>query len=83
MSKEKEIKELEKYWRQSREAIPIYAVMFIVAAATLWLLSRFFTIPLWITIIVLGMTAFRLIGDIINCFYIPRKLRTLRHKAKD
>ena len=82
MSKDKEIKEFEKHWRQSREAVPIYAVMFIAAAAIIWLLSRFFTIPLWITIIVLGLTAFTLIGDIINCFHCSRKLRTLRHETK-
>jgi len=82
MSTDKEIKELEKHWRQSRQAVPIYAVMLVAAAGIIWLLSRFFTIPFWVTIIVLGLTAFTLVCDIINCFHCARKLRALRHETK-
>ncbi len=82
MNTEKRIKDLEKHWRQSRRAIPIYAVMLVAAAGILWLLSQFFTIPLWVTIIVLGLTASTLAGDIINCFHCARKLKTLRHETK-
>ncbi len=82
MSTDKEIKELEKHWRQSRQAIPISAVMLVAAAGIIWLLSRFFTIPLWVTIVVLGLTAFTLAGDIMNCFHCARNLRTLRHETK-
>jgi fatty acid desaturase len=83
MSTDKEIKELEKRWRQSRKAIPIYTVLFVAAAGIVWVLSRFFAIPLWITLIVLGLTAFTLIGDIINCFHCAWKLRALRNETKD
>ena len=79
MNTEKEIKELEKNRRLSRRAIPIHFGFLVVAAVALWVLGRFFTISLWVTIIVLGITAFTLIGDIHNYFYCGRKLRTLKH----
>ena len=79
MSTEKEIKELEKNRRLSARAIPIYACFLVVAAVALWLLGRFVTISIWVTIIVLGITAFTLLGDIYNYFYCGRKLRTLKH----
>jgi hypothetical protein len=82
MNTDKEIKELEKHWRQSRRAIPVYVGMLLAAAGILWLLARFFSIPVWVTVIVLGLTAFTLIGDVINCFHCARKLRTLRHEQK-
>lgn len=81
MSTDNRIKEFEKRWRQSRKAIPIYAIMLIAAAGSIWLLSLFLAVPPWITIIVLGLTAFTLVGDIINCFHCARKLRTLRHET--
>jgi len=79
MSTEKEIKELEKNRRLSARAIPVHVGFFVVAASTLWVLGRFFSISIWVTIIVLGITAFTLIGDIYNVFYCARKLRTLKH----
>ena len=79
MSTEKEIKELEKNRRLSARAIPVHIGLLVVAAFALWVLGRFFTISLWVTIIVLGITAFTLIGDIYNVFYCDRKLRILKH----
>jgi len=82
MTTNREIKQIEKHWRRSRRAIPIYAGMLVAAIGTLWLLSRFVAIPLWVIVIVLGVTAFTLIGDIINCFHCARKLRTLKREPK-
>jgi intracellular septation protein A len=79
MSTEKEIKELEKNRRSSARAIPIYTCFLITAAVALWVLGKLFTISIWVTIIVLGITAFTLVGDIHNYFYCGRKLRTLKH----
>ncbi len=79
----KEIQELEKHWRRSRKAIPIYTAMLVAVGGILWLLGRFFAIPLWISVVALGLTAFTLVGDIINCFYCARKLRALRQESKD
>ena len=81
MNTEKEIKELEKNRRLSARAIPTHFGFLVVAAVTLWVLGRFFTISGWVTAIVLGITAFSLIGDIHNYFYCGRKLRTLKHKG--
>jgi UDP-N-acetylmuramyl pentapeptide phosphotransferase/UDP-N-acetylglucosamine-1-phosphate transferase len=79
MNTEKEVKELEKNRRSSARAIPIYTGLMIVVAITLWVLGRFFTISIWVTLIVIGITAFTLIGDIYNYFYCARRLRTLKH----
>lgn len=79
MDTERQIKELEKNQKRSARAIPVYLGFFIVEAGVLWTLSRLFTFSVWITIIVLGMTGFTLIGDIFNCYYCDRKLKTLKH----
>jgi hypothetical protein len=79
MKAEKEIKELEKNRRLSARAIPLHVGFLVMAVVALWTLGRFFTIPLGIRIIVLGITAFTLIGDIHNYFYCNRRLRTLKH----
>ncbi len=83
MSPDQEIGELEKRRRQSRRAIPVYAVLFAVVAILFWLFGQFATIPVWLTIvlvIVLGMTAFTLIGDVVNCIYCSLKLKALRSR---
>jgi UDP-N-acetylmuramyl pentapeptide phosphotransferase/UDP-N-acetylglucosamine-1-phosphate transferase len=80
MNTEKEIKELEKNRRASARAIPIYTGLFIVAAITLWTVGMFFPISVWVTVIVLGLTAFTLIGDIFNYYSCGRGLRRLKDK---
>ena len=79
MTTEKEIKQMEKSRQSSAKAIPIYTCFLIAAAVGLWVLGKSFVISIWITIIVLGLTAFRLGGDIYNYFYCGRKLRALKH----
>jgi hypothetical protein len=78
MNTEKEIKALEKNRRLSARAIPIYASYLVATVVALWVFGRFFTIPLWVTIIVLGIPAFTLVGDIYNYFDYGRKLSTLK-----
>jgi hypothetical protein len=78
VSTPKQIKELEADRRRSRTAIPIYAGFLVAAIAVLWLISRFTTVSPWIAGIVLGLTAFILLGDIINYYHCDRRLRTLR-----
>ena len=82
MTRDKEVEELEKHWRQSRKAIPINLGLLIATGGILWGLARFFTIPVWVMVIILGLTAFTLIGDLINCFHSARKLRKLRHEQR-
>lgn len=84
MSPDREIKELEQRWCQSRRAIPVYAAMFAVIAILFWLFGQFSTVPAWLTIVLaialLEMTAFTLIGDAVNCIYCSRKLKALRSR---
>ncbi len=75
---EKEIKELEKNQRLSARSIPIGACFLVVAILGLWLLGKLFTISVWVHVIVLGLTAFTLIGDIYNYFYCGRKLKAIK-----
>lgn len=82
MSNGEEIRTLEKHWRQSRRAIPVYAGMLVGAAGILWLLTRFISIPGWIIILFLGLTALTLIGDMINCLHCARRLKTLRENRR-
>ena len=74
-----EIKELEKNRKLSARAIPVHLGFLSVAAVALWILTRLFSFSIWVTVIVLGMTAFTLIGDIFNYYYCDRKLRSLKH----
>lgn len=78
MDSEGEIKELEKNRRLSGQAIPVYAGLLGISALILWGVGRFVRVPPWVSIIVLGMTAFTLVGDVFNYFYCGWKLRKLR-----
>lgn len=69
------IRDLRKRRRQSAQAIPVYTGMLIVLAVLLWLVGWFITVPFWLAAIVLGMTAFTLVGDIINVVYCDWRLR--------
>jgi hypothetical protein len=81
MSSQSATEELEKNRRRSARAIPVYACLLLAAAGGLWIASRMVTVPLWITVIVLGVTAFTLLGDICNYVYCGRRLRVLRERG--
>jgi Flp pilus assembly protein TadB len=78
MTRDEEIEELEKNQRLSRKAISIYAAMLVFLAVALWLVNRITTIPVWVFVIVLGLTAATLIGDILNLCRCRRRLRELK-----
>ncbi len=74
MNTDEEIKKLEKARLISKKAIPIEAVSFVVVSLGLWIISKFVSVPIGIIVILLGLTAFTLLGDIINYIYCGRKL---------
>jgi hypothetical protein len=78
MSTAKEIRELESARRQSARAIPVYTGFFVIAAVVLWLLQRFFIIPIGVIVIVVGLTTLTVAGDIINYYVSGRRLRRLQ-----
>lgn len=80
MASEKEIKELEKNQRLSARAIPYHMFFLFASAVTLWTLNKFFTISIWVSAIVIGITAFTFIGDIYNYFYCGRRVRKLKRQ---
>ena len=81
MIADKKMKELEKARWQSGRAIPVYGCVFLLTASLVWLLNKFVNIPTWVTVIVLGLTAFIFVGDVINYFYCDWKLKALRHET--
>lgn len=82
MNADSKVKELEKAKRRSRAAIPVYACIFLLAACVLWLLNKFVTIPTWLAAIVLGLTGFTFVGDVINYLYCDRALKALGRKIR-
>lgn len=78
MDEEAEVKELEKNRRLSARAIPIYACMLVAAGLLLFTLNQFVSIPIWIMILVVGITGLTLVGDIYNYFYCGKRLKRLR-----
>ena len=76
-SADAEIKDLMKSARISRRAIPVQAGITTAAAATLWLMTLWLSMPLWIPAIILGLLAFTLIGDIINLGVCNRRITKL------
>ena len=81
MITDKKIKELEKAKRQSGGAIPVLGCAFLFSAALIWLLSKFIHIPAWLSVIVIGFTAFSFVGDVINYLYCNSKLKALRPES--
>ncbi|MHC4160290.1 MAG: hypothetical protein ACYSSO_14590 [Planctomycetota bacterium] len=79
MIPDKKIKELEKAKRKSGGAMPVLGCFFLFATASIWLLSKFIHIPTWLSVIVIGLTAFTFVGDVINYLYCGWKLKALRH----
>jgi hypothetical protein len=68
-------RDLRKARRHSARAIPVYAVLLTALSVLLWLAWRFFSVPTWLAVVVLGLTAFTLLGDIINVSYCDWRLR--------
>ena len=83
MIADKKMKELEKARRQSGRAIPVNGCIFLLTASLVWLLNKFVNIPTWVAVIVLGLTAFIFVGDVINYLYCDRKLKVLRHETHE
>lgn len=80
---DKKTKELEKARRHSGRAIPVLGCVFLFSAALIWLLSKFVNIPTWLSVIVIGLTAFTFVGDVINYLYCGWKLKALRRESVD
>jgi hypothetical protein len=78
MSTDKEIKELEKARMYSKKHIPVDAGCLVVASLGFWIISKFFSVPIWLIVIVLGVSAFTLLGNIINYIFCGRKLKALQ-----
>jgi hypothetical protein len=59
-------RDVRKAQRLSARAIPVYAAILVLSALLLWLAGRFVAVPGWLTVTVVGLTLFTLVGDIIN-----------------
>jgi hypothetical protein len=59
-------RDIRKAQRHSARAIPVYAALLVLSALLLWLAGRFVTVPVWLIATVIGLTAFTLVGDMVN-----------------
>ncbi len=80
-SHDKQIKELRKYLRQSKAAIPGVLIFGGVCLAILLLVDWFVTVRWWIYASVLWVVPFGLIGDGVNIIYFKRKLARLERES--
>ena len=75
---EKRIREVEKHLRQSRNALPVLVGIVAISSLTLWLVRAFTPIPIWLTVVIVGMPLFTLVGDLINIALCSAKLKAAR-----
>jgi hypothetical protein len=68
-------RDIRKAQRQSTRAVPVYVALVIVSALLVRLAGRFITVPVWLTVTLLGLTIFALVGDIINVACCEWRLR--------
>ena len=74
---EKHIKDLRKYLRHSKKAIPGVLIFGALCLAILLLFECFVSAPWWVYGFVLWVVPFGLICDGVNIIYIKRKLRRI------
>src|SRR5687767_2422129 len=78
MTREAEALELLRARRLSARAMPIYSVFMVIAVVGAWLAMRYFAVDRIACAIVVGFTAFPLVGDILNYFVCGWRLQRLR-----
>lgn len=74
---DKDIKQLRKYLRRSKQAIPGVICFGAIVLAILLVFDIFFNIRWWIYLLCLWIVPFGLIGDAINILFINRKLKRI------
>jgi hypothetical protein len=67
--------DLRKARTQSARAIPVYAALLVLSALLLCLAGRFVVVPVWLTVTVVGLTIFTLVGDVMNVARCEWRLR--------
>ena len=78
---EKRVKELRKYLRQSKAAIPGVLVFGVFCLVPLLLVDWFVDVRWWVYALLLWVVPFGLIGDGVNIICIKRKLARLNSEA--
>jgi hypothetical protein len=78
MNNDKKIKELEKARLYSKKHIPVDVGCLVVASLGFWIISKFFSVPIWLIAIVLGISVVTLLGNIINYIFCGKKLKALQ-----
>jgi hypothetical protein len=73
-----DIKTLQKYRRQSIQALPIAIAMLVLVAVTLAIVNHFWSVSTWLIVLLVGISAFPVLGDLVNILYLARKLRHLK-----
>ena len=79
MSDDKTIQEWRKYRRQSIQALPWCFASLVLVSGVLFVINLFIPVPLWLTSILIGVSAFSVVGDATNIIYLNQKLRKADH----
>ena len=75
MVDEKEIKKWRKYRRQSVQSLPYAVAILLFLCVALFVANLIVRVPAWLATILIGVSAFSVIGDTINILHLGRKLR--------
>ena len=73
-----DVRALEAARRRSRRAVPTYVVLLVAFSVASWTLSRWVAVPWWIVAVLLGVTGFGLVMDLVNIWYCTAKLEKAR-----
>ena len=75
MVDQEQVKEWQKFRRQSLQALPIELGLFLIFCGVLFLASRFISVPTLLVWLLIGLAGFSVLGDAINVVYLGYKLR--------
>jgi len=70
----KEIKEYSKYRKQAKQGIFVYGGLLLLAIVGFWIIEHWIKIYVWFKYIVLVITAFSLISDLITYIKCGKKI---------
>jgi hypothetical protein len=69
------VAEWRKRRRQSVRALPVVVALLAAACVLLLLANLVVSVPTWLAAIIIGVSVFTVVGDVINILYFGYKLR--------
>jgi len=69
------IERLERYYRHTKYALPVAAGVLLLLIGGLWFIERWISVWIGLKIILYVVAVFSLVGELINFFYLRRKIK--------